>query len=79
MSLRRSKLLRRMFSACKSLKKDPIEVLSFFSNQQRRYINIHEKASGQIQVGVLGAPIQSGQVRVIFSALVAQEFFQSEK
>ena len=62
MSLRQSKLLCQIRCCCKLNKLNVRDDSSLFATIQRRFFNIHEKTSGKVEIGVLGAPIQSGQV-----------------
>jgi len=66
MSLRQGKIFRQLCCSCKLKKHHPCEASSSLELNQRRFFNIHEKASGRVDIGILGAPIQSGQVHIAF-------------
>ena len=64
MSLRQNKLFKQTYCFCKHLNPPSCDRAKFLANQ-KRYFSHHEKANGRVQVGVLGAPIECGQVSTV--------------
>ena len=63
MSFCSNKLFKSLCCACKSFG-EIRNTRKAIVETQKRLFNHYEKASGRIQIGVLGAPIESGQVDI---------------